>query len=99
MIEAYLERVRLEARTPKTITDKTAFRAILEATRGQGYALVNEELEFGLRSIAVPVIQKNGQVTIALNLSAQAGRVSAEEMKERFLPSLTTASESLRYML
>jgi IclR family pca regulon transcriptional regulator len=99
VIEAYLRRVRLEARTPRTITDKTAFRAVLEATRSQGYALVNEELEFGLRSIAVPVIQKSGQVTIALNLSAQAGRISADEMRERFLPALSAASETLRYML
>ena len=89
----------MEARTPKTITDKTALRGILEATRSQGYALVNEELEFGLRSIAVPVLQKNGQVTIALNLSAQAGRVSADEMRDRFLPPLSAASETLRYML
>jgi IclR family pca regulon transcriptional regulator len=98
-VEAYLQRVRLEARTPKTVTDKAEFRAILEATRDQGYAIVNEELEFGLRSIAVPVIQKDGQVTIALNLSAQAGRVSADEMRERFLPALSAAGESLRYML
>ncbi|MBQ0821433.1 IclR family transcriptional regulator [Microvirga terrae] len=98
-IDAYLGRVRLEARTPKTVTDKAEFRAVLQATRGQGYAIVNEELEFGLRSIAVPVVQKNGQVTIALNLSAQAGRVSADEMRERFLPSLSAASESLRYLL
>ncbi|MBL0405200.1 IclR family transcriptional regulator [Microvirga aerilata] len=98
-IEAYLQRVRLEARTPKTVTDKDQFRTVLQDTRAQGYALVNEELEFGLRSIAVPVIQKTGQVTIALNLSAQAGRVSTDEMKERFLPSLNGASEALRYML
>jgi IclR family pca regulon transcriptional regulator len=98
-VEAYLQRVRLEARTPKTVTDKAEFRAILEATRDQGYAIINEELEFGLRSIAVPVIQKDGQVTIALNLSAQAGRVSADEMRERFLPALSAAGESLRYML
>jgi IclR family transcriptional regulator, pca regulon regulatory protein len=99
MIDAYIQRVRLEPRTPKTVTDKAAFRAVLDATRVQGYALVNEELEFGLRSIAVPVIEKNGRVTIALNLSAQAGRVSAEEMTERFLPALKTASESLGYLL
>ena len=99
MIDAYVQRVRLEPRTPKTVTDKAAFRAVLDATRGQGYALVNEELEFGLRSIAVPVIEKNRRVTIALNLSAQAGRISAEEMKERFLPALKTASESLGYLL
>jgi len=98
-IDAYLQRVRLEARTPKTITDKHEFRAALKTVQAQGYAIVNEELEFGLRSIALPVIPRNGQVVIALNLSAQAGRVSAEEMKERFLPSLRAASESLRYML
>lgn len=98
-IETYLENVRLEARTPKTITSKTELRAVLKATREQGFALVNEELEFGLRSIAVPVVQKDGHVAIALNLSAQAGRVSAEEMKKRFLPSLKAASDSLRYML
>ncbi|MBF9198009.1 IclR family transcriptional regulator [Microvirga sp. BT290] len=98
-LKGYLQRVRLEARTPKTITDKSVFQAALEATRSQGYAIVNEELEYGLRSIAVPVVQKNGRVTIALNLSAQAGRISAEEMKERFLPLLKSASETLRYML
>ncbi|WP_262031961.1 IclR family transcriptional regulator [Microvirga sp. Mcv34] len=98
-IIAYLARVRLEARTPKTVTDKAELHDVLRSTREQGFAIVNEELEFGLRSIAVPVIQKSGQVTIALNLSAQAGRVSADEMRERFLPSLRAASESLRYLI
>ncbi|MBD2750153.1 IclR family transcriptional regulator [Microvirga sp. BT688] len=98
-LRAYLQRIRLEARTPKTITDKAAFQAALDATRAKGYAIVNEELEYGLRSIAVPVVQKTGRVTIALNLSAQAGRISAEEMEERFLPLLRSASETLRYML
>ncbi|KFG70888.1 IclR family transcriptional regulator [Microvirga sp. BSC39] len=98
-LKAYLQRVQLEARTPKTVTDKSAFQAALDATRAQGYAIVNEELEYGLRSIAVPVVQKNGRVTIALNLSGQAGRISAEEMEERFLPLLRSASDALRYML
>ncbi|SCY67485.1 IclR family transcriptional regulator domain-containing protein [Microvirga guangxiensis] len=97
-IEAYLQRVRLEPRTPKTITSKDELRRVLENTRQQGYAIVNEELELGLRSIAVPLVQ-NGQVTIALNLSAQAARVPASEMEERFLPALRAASEALRYTL
>jgi len=98
-LEAYLKRVRLEPRTPKTITDRDALRDVLEATRRQGYAMVNEELELGLRSIAVPLVQKNGQVSIALNISAQAARVPAAEMEERFLPALRSASEALRYTL
>lgn len=96
-IEAYLRRVRLEPRTPKTITRKADLSAALEATRAQGYAMISEELEFGLRSIAVPLIQKNGTVSIALNVSAQAGRVPASEMEERFLPALREASEALGY--
>ena len=96
-IEAYLGRVRLEARTPKTVTDKTELRTILQATRAQGYAIVNEELEFGLRSIAAPLVQKSGKVSIALNISTQAGRVPAPEMEVRFLPALRAASEALRY--
>ncbi|MXQ10202.1 IclR family transcriptional regulator domain-containing protein [Microvirga makkahensis] len=98
-VETYLERVTLEPRTPETITDKDQFRAVLEATRQHGYAIVNEELELGLRSIAVPLVQKNGHVSIALNVSAQAARVPASEMEERFLPSLKAASDALRYTL
>jgi len=98
-LETYLERVRLEPRTPKTVTDKDTFRAMLEATRKQGHAIVDEELELGLRSIAVPLVQKNGQVSIALNISTQAARVPASEMEQRFLPSLRAASEALRYTL
>src|SRR5918998_5817629 len=98
-IEDYLRRVRLEARTPRTITDKSELRTILQTTRAQGYAIVNEELEFGLRSIAAPLVQKSGKVSIALNISAQAGRVPASEMQERFLPALRAASEALRYTL
>ncbi len=98
VIEAYLQRVRLEPRTPKTITDKNEFRRMLEVTRQQGYAMVNEELEFGLRSIAVPLV-RNGEVTVALNISAQAARVPASEMEARFLPALRAASEALRYTL
>jgi len=96
-IEAYLRRVDLEPLTPKTMTDKGQFRAALEAVRAQGYSVVDEELEYGLRSIAVPLFQKDGSVTIALNISAQAARASVAEMEERLLPALREASEALRY--
>ncbi len=98
-LEAYLERVRLEPRTSRTITSRTMLRSALATVRDQGHALVDEELELGLRSIAVPLIQKDGRVSIALNVSAQAARVSAAEMEERFLPGLRAASEALRYMV
>ncbi|MBF9233638.1 IclR family transcriptional regulator domain-containing protein [Microvirga alba] len=96
-IEAYLRRVKLEPRTPKTIIRKPELREALDVVRAKGFALINEELEFGLRSIALPLIQKDGRVVIALNISAQAARVPITEMEQRFLPLLQGASDALRY--
>ncbi|TIT02320.1 MAG: IclR family transcriptional regulator, partial [Mesorhizobium sp.] len=62
-------------------------------------AAINEELEIGLRSIAVPVRQQNGTVTIAINIGTQAARFQPAEMVERFLPVLQAASQAIRYTL
>lgn len=96
-IDAFVRRVRLEPRTPKTITKKPDLRTALDAVRAKGFAMIDEELEFGLRSIAVPLVQKNGQVSIAINISAQTARVPLTEMEARFLPALKSAAEALRY--
>jgi IclR family pca regulon transcriptional regulator len=98
-IEAYLDRVRLEPRTPFTVTDRERLLAALRETREQGYSVINEELEIGLRSIAVPVRHENGSARIAINVSTQAGRVSPAEMAELFLPALQAAGRAIRYTL
>ncbi|WP_203546923.1 MULTISPECIES: IclR family transcriptional regulator C-terminal domain-containing protein [unclassified Mesorhizobium] len=98
-IDAYLDRVRTEPRTRFTVTDKHRLRETLRDVREQGYAAINEELEIGLRSIAVPVRQQNGTVTIAINIGTQAARFQPAEMVERFLPVLQAASQAIRYTL
>lgn len=98
-IEAWLDRVRLDPRTPFTITDKARLLAELGTVREQGYAIVNEELELGLRSIAVPIRREDGTVRLAVNVGTQAARVEPSQMKERFLPPLRAAAEALRYTL
>ncbi len=98
-LEAYLKRVKLEARTPKTITRKADLRTALEEVRRRGCAVIDEELELGLRSIAVPLVHPSGSVRIALNVSTQAARVAAADMEARFLPALREVSESLRHIL
>ena len=98
-IEAYLDRVRLEARTPYTVTERGQLLELLHETRMCGYSVINEELELGLRSIAVPVHQANGSATIAINVGTQAARVSPAEMTDRFLPALQAASRAIRYTL
>jgi IclR family transcriptional regulator, pca regulon regulatory protein len=96
---AYLARVTLAARTPKTVASKAAMRSLLAEVRGQGFALVDEELEQGLRSIAVPVLAADGRARFALNISAHAALVPAAEMEIRFLPTLRNASDTLRHIV
>jgi len=98
-IEAYLDRVRLEARTPHTVTDRGRLLAILQEVRERGFASVDEELELGLRSIAVPVRQEGEVPGIAINIGTQAARVPPAEMIERLLPVLQAAGRAIRYSL
>jgi IclR family pca regulon transcriptional regulator len=98
-LTAYLTRVELQRRTWKSITDKSMLAAELERIRQKGYALVDEELELGLRSLAVPVRTRSGRVVAAMNTGVQAARVTSEEMVERFLPVLLQGSERLALAL
>ena len=98
-LDAYLERVALVARTDRTVTSATKLRKLLKSVRDAGYALLDQELEVGLRSIAVPVRDARGSVVAAMNVSTHAGRVSMDEMRRRFLPVLHEGARSLGAML
>ncbi|WP_142846584.1 IclR family transcriptional regulator [Telmatospirillum sp. J64-1] len=98
-LDEYFSRVTLERHTEKTVTDARELRHILAAIRQQGWALVDEELEMGLRALAVPVRDSSGRVVAAMNIGADAGRITSEEMTETFLPSLQAAAENLRPLL
>jgi IclR family pca regulon transcriptional regulator len=87
-LDAYLGRVRLKPYTDRTITSRDGLRRALDQVREKGYAVVDQELEIELRSIAVPVRNSAATVVAAMNVSAQAARVSRREMENRFLSSL-----------
>jgi IclR family pca regulon transcriptional regulator len=87
-LEAYVQRVDLAPLTTFTLTDKTAFRQLLERVRADGFVVTDQELEVGLRSTAVPIRDAHGNVIAAINLSAQAARVSPEKMRNEMLPHL-----------
>ncbi|MGX9890065.1 IclR family transcriptional regulator domain-containing protein [Streptomyces sp. NPDC002276] len=74
--------------TPHTLTDPGALSATLDQVRTQGYALVDEELEAGLRSLAVPVRDRTGRVVAALNTATHVARRPAEEYVGAVLPEL-----------
>ena len=98
-IASFQDRVELKALTSKSITDKPVFAALLERVRKQDYARVDEELELGLRSRAVPVRSRSGKVVAAINTGVQAARSTAQEMIDRFLPVLREGAERLSIAL
>jgi IclR family pca regulon transcriptional regulator len=87
-LDAYLDGVRLEPLTPHTITAPDALVAELERVREQGWALVDQELEEGLRSVAAPGRGTDGSVVAAVNVSTHASRTTTEHLRSTVLPAL-----------
>ena len=98
-LDAYLKKVELKALTPKTVRGRKRLQALIGEARERGYALVDEELELGLRSIAVPVVSQTGRVAAAMNSGVHAARVSERELRERVLPLLQDHARLLGQML
>src|SRR3546814_15065682 len=80
--KAYLDRTVLTARTADTVTDPEALLALLRTVREQGYALVEQDLEIGLRWIPLPVFGRARTRLCGLNVRTQAVHVSADELLE-----------------
>jgi IclR family pca regulon transcriptional regulator len=95
-LDAYLSRVTLTELTPRTVTSKRRLRAVIAGVRRAQYAVVDQELEIGLRSIAVPVFDASGRVIAALNAGTSAARVPLKELTQRLLPELRIAADALR---
>lgn len=98
-LDAYFARTRLRPMTERTVVAPEQLRELLAGVRRDGYAINDEELELGLRSIAVPVRGASGRVLAALNVGAQAARVSAAQMREEFLPVLQRGAQELSVLL
>jgi len=87
-LDGYLERVELRALSPRTVTSTDALRAELAKVRRQGWALVDQELEEGLRSVAAPIRDRSGTVVAAMNLSAHASRMTIDAARRTLVPPL-----------
>ena len=98
-LDAYLARVTLTPMTKNTVVAEKKLRSILATVSADGYAINDEELELGLRSIAVPVRSASGKVVAALNCGAQSSRVSVAQLEASFLPVLQRGAQELSVML
>jgi IclR family pca regulon transcriptional regulator len=94
-LEALLADMRLTKRGPNTITSRSALRAELARVRAAGLAVNNEELAFGLRSIAVPVHGANGAVAAAVNLAVHRSWVSIEDLVAQYGPALKRTAAAI----
>jgi IclR family pca regulon transcriptional regulator len=85
----------LEPLTRRTLTSRDQLAALLQTVRSQGYAMVDQELEDGLRSIAMPIHDGNDDVIAAINLSSHASRATLDMMRREYLPLLRGTVEQI----
>src|ERR1035437_247981 len=90
-----MARIDVKPLTPRTVKNKPALAKLLENVRRQGYAATDQELEEGLRSLAVPIRNASGDVVAALNLSVHASRASMAVLRRDYLPPALTAAKAI----
>lgn len=95
-LEAFLSRVTLERHTDKTVTDKDALRERILEARRQGYAVADQELDSGLRSLAVPAFDAAGRLIGAINISTNAARIDLDTLLGDYLPLLLRKAAQIR---
>jgi IclR family transcriptional regulator, pca regulon regulatory protein len=94
-----IQNIPLTPLTDRTVTDRQAFRRILEQTREQGWALVDQELEIGLASIAVPLRKASGGLVGAINVGVPVVRMTADQMVDNILPRLLQTADNISQAL
>ncbi|WP_112943086.1 IclR family transcriptional regulator domain-containing protein [Rhizobium sp. UBA1881] len=90
---------QLAQRTPKTQTDVAELQRILQDVKAAGYAFIDQEVEIGLRSIAVPLVGARGQTLAALNVGLAATEEPMHTMVSRYLPALLRIKAELSGIL
>jgi IclR family pca regulon transcriptional regulator len=94
-LDRYFEAAVLEPRTSRTITDPEKLRKQLKTTARRGYSVINQELEEGLISVAVPLHNALSQVAAAMNLTMHATRPEVRAMERDYLPPLKAAADQI----
>jgi IclR family pca regulon transcriptional regulator len=90
-----IARIDFQPRGPNTLTDADAFRAELDRIRAKGIAVNDEELAYGLRSIAAPIRSHSGDVLAALNLAVHRTMASMDELIARFGPAVARTAHDI----
>jgi len=98
-LDAYLATDPLHRHTPRTVVDPNAFGQEIAQIRRRGWALIDQELETGLRAVAAPVTGRDDRVIAALSLSSNSARTTLTDLRTRCLPPLREAAETISQVL
>lgn len=93
-LDDYLAKAELRPLTSYTVTEPARLREILHEVRRDGFALIDGEREVGVRSVAAGIRYRD-RVIAALNVSANAARLSVEELRERCAPMVIEHAEAI----
>jgi IclR family pca regulon transcriptional regulator len=94
-LQTYLKTAELRPITPRTISTPERLEAELDRVRKQGWVMLDQELEEGVRSLAAPIHDTAGRVAAAINVSVHASRWSLEALKEQLLPRLLETATAI----
>jgi IclR family pca regulon transcriptional regulator len=92
----YFAALKPQALTPKTETGVAALQKLVQKAETDGFALSDQEVELGFRSLAVPVRRFDGRAVAALNIGVRIERATPKQLRDGFLPALLAAAQSLR---
>ncbi|MBN3815755.1 helix-turn-helix domain-containing protein [Paraburkholderia sp. Se-20369] len=98
-VKQWLETVELPPFTPHTLTDRTTLAEKIQCARIDGYALLEQQLQIGVRGIAVPLKNRHGNVVAALSTNMPIGNERAEAVLNRVLPRLQETALSMMKVL
>ncbi|CAN7558770.1 helix-turn-helix domain-containing protein [Trinickia sp. LjRoot230] len=91
-VREWLGKVELAPLTPYTLTDKTRLRETIRQARVDGFAVVEQQLQIGVRGIALPLKNRQGEVVAALSTNMPIGKETTEAALQRVLPYLQEAA-------
>lgn len=98
-LDAVLSQVDFNQATERSVKSSTQLRKILDQVRKQGYSVVDEEMFYGLRAVAIPLYNRRGEVVAAINACANRRSVEISHLKETVLPPLMEAADKIRSLL
>jgi IclR family pca regulon transcriptional regulator len=99
VVDTYLSRAKLRKLTEHTETNPTTLRSILKQVRAKGYAVIQDELDYGLVSVALPIFGPSGDIVAAANCSDVTNNFDKDAMVEKRLPTLRRAVRRIESML